>query len=126
MVGDLRSDGQIAREDAAEARHEARAVSISQADIVHRLDDLRTGMAQMATAQTETRADIARVELIAREGRDQAKVTNGRVTQIDLWRAEMKGVAQGAGGTGRLLLYMLSAAAGTGTIIVTAMKVLEQ
>lgn len=94
-------------------------MTMSAEDVMHRLDELRTG-------QMEARADLQRIEIIAREARDQARATNGRVTQIELWRAEVKGVAQGAGGTGRLLFYMLSAAAGSGTIIVTAMKVLER
>lgn len=126
------TDGQIARGDAAEARREARAASDGVTDIVRRLDDLRTSVAAVAVeqaraalTQAETRSDVLRVEVIATEARDQSKLTNGRVTKHDLLFAEMKGIAQGAGGTGRLLFYMLSAAAGTSTIVVAAMKVLE-
>ena len=120
------TDGQRAREEAAQARTVAAAAVAAQVDIVHRLDNVQSAIAQVHVTQSETRADLLRIEIIAREARDQAKATNGRVNVLELWRAELKGIAQGSGGTGRLLLYMLSAAAGTGTIIVTAMKILER
>lgn len=114
--------------------------SAENAALLHRLDDLRgalteavselrTGLAQVVATQVDTRADIAfvkadvaRVEVVATEARDQSRKTNGRVTVLELWKAEVKGISQGVGGAGRLLLYMLGAAATTSGLIVTLMK----
>ena len=124
MTNESRTDGQHARDDAADARRSAEAAVSAVSDIMHRLDELRVAATQIAVTQAETRADIARVEVIAREGRDQSKITNGRVTVLELWKAEAQGIAQGAGGVGRLILYMLGAATSTAGLITVAMKVL--
>ena len=88
--------------------------------------------ASVALRAAEAIADVARQlaeantrEILTRLDRIEAQVTkiNGRVSSHDLLFAEMKGIAQGAGGTGRLLMYMLSAAAGTGTILVALLTV---
>lgn len=119
------SDGQIAREDAAAARRAADAAVASVGEIVHRLDVITAGV-------TDTRIDLQRIETIAREGRDQAVKTNGRVTALEswvvtmkVWQGELRGIAQGSGGTGRLFVYVLTSAAATGGIITAAMKILE-
>ena len=87
-------------------------------EVMRILEALRIG-------QVVARTDIARVEVIAREARDQAKATNGRVASLEIWRAELRGIAQGSGGTGRLFVYILTSAAATGGIVTAAMKILE-
>ena len=92
-----------------------------EGELIASLDAIRAQMVSDARRQADFNA---RVSSDLHEIKEQTTKTNGRVTQIELWKAETKGIAQGVGGTGRLLFYMLSASAGTGTIIVTAMKIL--
>jgi len=82
--------------------------------------------AEIMAGLIDIRADLARIERIAKDAHDQVKETNGQVTTLRLWKAEVKGIAQGAGGAGRLGLYMLGAASSTGGIVVIAMKILER
>ena len=90
-------------------------------ELIVSLDAIRAQMASDARRQADFNV---RVSADLHEIKEQTTKTNGRVSQIELWKAEVNGISQGVGGTGRLLLYMLSASAGTGTIIVTAMKIL--
>ena len=49
--------------------------------------------------------------------------TNGRVSRLELWQAELRGIAQGSGGTGRLFAYILAAGASAGTIVVAGFAI---
>lgn len=78
------------------------------------LNALRDQLASLDRRNTES---MARIEA-------QTTKTNGRVTALEqevtkfqLWKAEVRGIAQGAGGTGRLLVYMLTSGAAAGSIL---------
>lgn len=114
-----RTDGERAREDAVAARREALDAVMTAADVVRRLDALRSG-------QDAALGEIARVAVIATETRDQAVRTNGRVTQLELWQAELRGIAQGSGGSARLLMYLIGTAASTAALLGFAMRLLER
>lgn len=87
--------------------------------IVAGLDAVRTTQQEIALQQQVIASGVARVEVIAVGARDQARTTNGRVSALELWRAELKGIGRGSGNVGQLLLYLL-AATGTISTIVTA------
>lgn len=48
----------------------------------------------------------------------QTKETNGRVKAIELWRAKMEGVVDGAGGTGRFLSIIIGTSIGAAGVAV--------
>lgn len=129
MTSERTSREALARADAAweqagAARHAAEQALLRSDEILRRLDESKmTQMAIIAT-QIDVRKDLQRIEATGLRVQAQAEKTNGRVTLIELWRSELKGIAQGAGGTGRLLFYMLSSAAAAGTIVVAAIAVL--
>lgn len=96
------------------------AIAASRHDVV--LDAIHSVEAK----QSEMESHLLRIEGIATDALAVGKQTNGRVTMLELWRAEMKGIAQGSGGAGRLLLYILSAAAAFGSVVAFVMKLLER
>ncbi len=110
---------QAAFEEAGAARHAAEAAAARSEAILTRLDDIKGAQLVAAAAMIDVRNDLVRIE-------GHVERTNGRVTLLELWRAEMRGISQGVGGTGRLFLYMLGAASSAGGLIVVALKLLER
>lgn len=102
---------QASLEASAAARQVAELALSQHKDVLAGFGELRQDMAAQRIVQVEMRADLRRIEALAVTTAAQATLTNGHITKLNLWRAEMKGVAQGAGGTGRLMLYMLTAGA---------------
>lgn len=107
---------QVSEASRTAARAGADLAITQHADVLKVLDRVEAEQQRQTIAQAEMRGDLRRVEALAteavvqvKEAVAQAKVTNGKVGSLELWRAEMKGIAQGAGGTGRMLFYMLSA-----------------
>ena len=69
--------------------------------------------------QSEMRSDLRRIET-------QVGITNGQVGELRLWRAsltgELKGLAAGAGGTGRLLFALIAAVGTTAGVLFGLMQ----
>src|SRR4051812_44101084 len=89
--------------------------------------DMNSGFARLANQIAAS--DSRQTERLDRIEQQTIK-TNGRVTSLeervgkfDLWKAELKGIAQGAGGTGRLMFYVISSGAAAGSIIVAILTV---
>ena len=110
---------QAAFEEAGAARHAAEQALARNDAIITRLDDIKSAQLVAAATTIDMRADLVRIEA-------HVERTNGRVTLLELWRAEMRGISQGVGGTGRLFFYMLGAASSAGGLIVVALKILER
>lgn len=110
---------QAAFEEAGAARRAAEQALVRNDAIIARLDDIKGTQLVAAAAMIDVRNDLGRIEA-------HVERTNGRVTLLELWRAEMRGISQGVGGTGRLFFYMLGAASSAGGLIVIAMKILER
>ena len=98
---------------AATATDALAAVTFTQhADVLHAIGGI------------ELRLDAQDGDL--REIKRHVKETNGRVTAIELWKANLtgkfEGLAQGAGGTGRLILSLLGAASLLVGMVLTAVS----
>ncbi len=93
------------------------------AAVMDAVDEIRHTLSTVVIEQIDQRNDIKNLTTLTTEGVAQAKKTNGRVTTLELWRAELGGIAQGAGGSGRLLLYLFATAASSAAIITACITV---
>lgn len=115
------------------AREVAAVTQTQHADVLSAINEVKQDVKHIEAVASEalsiarkTDAVAANALTVATDSLVQARLTNGHVTALRLWQAEVRGIAQGSGGMGRLLAMLLASAAATGGIITTTIMVLDK
>lgn len=73
--------------------------------------------ARMEAGFQSVHSEVTAVRLVAEEARDQSRVTNGRVSKLETWKAYMDGVKSGADGLWHIALAAVAGASCVAAIV---------